>query len=232
MDVRKVLLGITLSLLLTSGVAFSADYNKGLKAAQLGDFETALAEWAPLAESGNSAAQANLGMIYEFGKEVLKNNKTVVKWHTLAAKQGNIDSQFNLGVIYTGGALENANKAVKWYTSAAEQGVVDAQYNPGVMYEDGKGVLANDKTAVKWYTLASEQGDASAQNNLGIMYEKGRGVLTDTKRGYMWYSIASYTGNDFGTKNKDKITGKMTLSQIDKAQEMSRKFLSSGYTDC
>ena len=38
MDVRKVLLGITLSLLLTSGVAFSADYNKGLKAAQLGDF--------------------------------------------------------------------------------------------------------------------------------------------------------------------------------------------------
>tara|TARA_B110000208_G_C11434474_1_gene308378 strand:+ start:185 stop:529 length:345 start_codon:yes stop_codon:yes gene_type:complete len=113
MDVRKVLLGITLSLLLTSGVAFSADYNKGLKAAQLGDFETALAEWAPLAESGNSVAQANLGMMYEFGKGVLKNNKTAVKWHTLAAEQGNIDSQFNLGVIYTGGALENANKAVK-----------------------------------------------------------------------------------------------------------------------
>ena len=162
MDVRKVLLGITLSLLLTSGVAFSADYNKGLKAAQLGDFETALAEWAPLAESGNSVAQANLGMMYEFGKGVLQNNKTAVKWHT----------------------------------------------------------------------LASEQGDASAQNNLGIMYEKGRGVLKDTKRGYMWYSIASYTGNNFGTKNKDKITKKMTLSQIDKAQEMSRKCLSSGYTDC
>ena len=100
------------------------------------------------------------------------------------------------------------------------------------MYDDGKGVLANDKTAVNWYTLASEQGDASTQNNLGIMYEKGRGVLKDTKRGYMWYSIASYTGNNFGTKNKDKITKKMTLSQIDKAQEMSRKCLSSGYTDC
>ena len=40
------------------------DFQKGLKAAQSGDFATALKEWKPLAEGGVSAAQFNLGLMY------------------------------------------------------------------------------------------------------------------------------------------------------------------------
>ena len=39
------------------------DFNKGLAAAQAGDFATALKEWKPLAEDGDSAAQYNLGFM-------------------------------------------------------------------------------------------------------------------------------------------------------------------------
>ena len=39
------------------------DFQQGLEAAQSGDFETALKEWKPLAESGHSSAQNNLGLM-------------------------------------------------------------------------------------------------------------------------------------------------------------------------
>ena len=41
--------------------------SKGFEAAQSGDFETALKEWKPLAEGGESVAQHNLGLMYDNG---------------------------------------------------------------------------------------------------------------------------------------------------------------------
>jgi hypothetical protein len=38
-------------------IATAQDYDKGLEAAQRGDFQLALQEWLPLAEQGNSDAQ-------------------------------------------------------------------------------------------------------------------------------------------------------------------------------
>ena len=86
MDVKKVLLGLALSVILSNGsVVFAADFDKGLQAAQAGDFKTALAEWTPLAEQGYVDAQYNLGLMYDNGEGVPENDKTAVKWYTLAA---------------------------------------------------------------------------------------------------------------------------------------------------
>ena len=100
MDVRKALLGLTLLLLFGNGVAVAADFDKGLKAAQSGDFKTALIEWTPLAEQGDVDAQYNLGLMYSKGEGVPQNDKTAVKWHTKAAKQGNAKAQYSLAVYY------------------------------------------------------------------------------------------------------------------------------------
>ena len=48
---------ITILFCLTSNVVWSADLQKGLTAAQSGDFATALREWEPLAEQGDADAQ-------------------------------------------------------------------------------------------------------------------------------------------------------------------------------
>jgi len=78
---------VTLAVLLGSaGVGWSAE--KGLTAAQSGDFATALREWTPLAKQGNAFAQFNLGLMYEKGQGVPKDDKTAVKWYTLAAEVG------------------------------------------------------------------------------------------------------------------------------------------------
>jgi len=79
MSIKKLITGLTLSLLLASGVASAADFNKGMEAAQSGDFKTALAEWTPLAEQGNASAQFNLGLMYSNGWGVPENDKTAVK---------------------------------------------------------------------------------------------------------------------------------------------------------
>ena len=171
MNVKKIIIRLTLSLLLGSGVAVATDFDKGLKAAQSGDFKTALAEWMPLAEQGNANAQRNLGLMYDNGDGVQENDKTAVKWYTLAAEQGLDQAQSNLGLMYENGigVQENHETAVKWYTLAAQQGLDQAQSNLGFMYYIGKGVTQDYETSAKWYALAAEQGNSKAKENLSIL---------------------------------------------------------------
>ena len=76
-------------LLGNAGVSLSADYQKGLDAANRGDFATALREWKPLAEQRNAVAQKNLSVMYAFGKGVPKDYVYAHMWGNLAAANGN-----------------------------------------------------------------------------------------------------------------------------------------------
>jgi TPR repeat protein len=96
--------------------------------------------------------------------------KTAVEWFTLAAEQGDADSQYNLGQMYREGKVLPQNDktalswfARSWYTKAAEQGHSKAQYNLGTMYSQGDGVSVCNKTAAKWYNLAAEQSHDGPQ---------------------------------------------------------------------
>ncbi len=73
-------------LLGSAGVSWSQDFQKGLTAAQSGDFANALREWTPLAKQGNADAQYNLDLMYDKGDGVLQDYKTAVKWYKLAAE--------------------------------------------------------------------------------------------------------------------------------------------------
>ena len=55
----------------------------------------------------------------------------MVKWYRLAAEQGDVFAQNNLGIMYRAGegVPQNDKTAVKWYRLAAEQGDTDAQSN-------------------------------------------------------------------------------------------------------
>ena len=51
----------------------SADYQKGLTAAQSGDYATALRNWKPLAEEDDANSQNNLGVMFFKGQGVPQN---------------------------------------------------------------------------------------------------------------------------------------------------------------
>tara|TARA_R110002153_G_scaffold61234_2_gene165353 strand:+ start:293 stop:667 length:375 start_codon:yes stop_codon:yes gene_type:complete len=78
--VRSAFLAV--ALVVSSGsVATAQDLDKGLAAAQAGDFVTALEEWRPLAEQGNARAQFNLGVMYSNGDGVPQNYAEAVRWY-------------------------------------------------------------------------------------------------------------------------------------------------------
>ena len=98
-----IIIPVLLFSLLLGVPSYSADFNKGLTAAQSGDWATALKEWKPLAEEGNAAAQNNLGLMYHNGWGVPQDDKEAVRLYRLAAEQGYADAQGNLGVMYVFG---------------------------------------------------------------------------------------------------------------------------------
>ena len=177
----------------SAGLSQGADFQKGLTAAQSGDFATALREWAPLAEQGRASAQFNLGQLYRGGQGVPQDYKAAVKWFTLAAKQGEARAQYNLGVTYEkgNGVPRNYKTAVKWYRLAAEQGYADAQYNLGLMYGYGEGVTLDFAYAYMWWDIAASSGkhkkafknrEIAAKKMSPSQIKKAQGLVRDCIR--------------------------------------------------
>lgn len=97
-----------------------ADLSAGKEAFNRGDYETALKEWQPLAEAGNSIAQQNIGFMYYHGFGVAKNSRTALQWFRRAAEKGEGESQMMLGVIYGNGeGVEvDLTESLTWFTIA------------------------------------------------------------------------------------------------------------------
>ncbi len=147
------------------------DFQAGVDAYFDKDYKTALQEFIPSAEQGNSLAQFILGVMYYAGEGVPQDYKTAIKWYTLSAEQGNINAQYNLAQMYRKGegVPQDYKQAVKWYRLSAEQGEEKAQNNLAVMYVNGNGVLQDYLLAHMWYNIAaSNGGELSTENRDAI----------------------------------------------------------------
>ena len=125
------------------------------------------------------------------------DHATALTEFTSLAEAGDVDAQYNLGVMYHNGIgvpQDNA-QAVKWWRLAAEAGLADAQYNLGVMYHNGIGVPQDNAQAVKWWRLAAEAGHADAQYNLGGIYFNDEGVTPDYAEAGKWFKRAAEQGH-------------------------------------
>ena len=112
------ILCLTFAVLLGSlRVSWSADLQKGLDAANRGDFATALREWQPLAEQGDASAQNNLGFMYVYGKGVLQDYVRAHMWFNIAASSGgsknSSKSRDNVAKKMTPSQIETAQKLAR-----------------------------------------------------------------------------------------------------------------------
>ena len=117
------------------------------------------------------------------------------EWIPLA-EAGNIDAQFNLGVMYSNGlgVSQDYAEAAKWFRLAAEQGLAEAQFNLATLYARGLGVPADRAIAAKWLRKAASQGRAPAQYLLCEYYYKGLGVSQDHSKARKWCYLAAEQG--------------------------------------
>jgi len=129
--------------------------------------------------------------------ESSQSDMTAVEFEDFAdikakADKGDVDAQFNLGILYTKkGTSQNFPEAVKCFHLAAERGHAKAQANLGVAYHYGFGVPKDEKEAVKWYRLAADQKHAGAQCNLGLYCYKAK----DYREAVKWYLLAANQGH-------------------------------------
>lgn len=146
--------------ILLPGAGIAQDLEAGRRAAEIGDYATALREWAPLAEQGDPRAQHNVGLLYDKGKGVPQDYAEAAKWYRLAAGQGHPPAQNNLGLLYKEGhgVPQDYAEAANWFRLAAEQGNASAQANLGVLYENGNRVLQDYIAAHMWYNIAASAG--------------------------------------------------------------------------
>ena len=157
-----------------AATAAAGSYEDGRAAYDAGNFEKAMAIWAPAAESGDANCQYGMGLLYSEGIVVPMDDIVALKWYGLAADQGHGDSQYKLGVMHANGwgvPMDEA-EAMQWYLLAAENGVTEAQVSVGTMYQNGFSVEKNEIEALKWFSVAVKLGDEDARVHQEYLAER------------------------------------------------------------
>ena len=161
---RRILRIILILAFSRGSASLAADLARGLAAVDRQDWAAALAEFRPLAEQGDPAAEANLGNLYMKGYGVEQDYNAAFRWYLRAAEQGNSVAQGKLGLLhyYGLGVREDHEAAAHWFLDAAKNGDVDAASVLASLYAAGDGVARDRAEAFLWYGIAAERGHPTA----------------------------------------------------------------------
>jgi TPR repeat protein len=172
-----ILSAIFASLVSSSSIA---GFDEGIAAYQANNLPLAYKEFRAAAETGHMDSQFNLGLMYENGIGIAKDEKEAIVWYLKAAEQGSAFAQYNVAVLYENGrgtAVDFA-QANEWYRKASVQGDPLAIGNLGMLYVRGQGVKVNAVAGVALLllsaTMDSSPGNNAKQNIAGI-----RGLTPD-----------------------------------------------------
>lgn len=141
----------------------------------MSDFETALDAWV----AGDKMQALSL-------------------WRALAA-QGDLRSQYNLGVIFDQGrdVPRDIALAESYYRDAARQGYSDAAYNLAVLLEEQKPTAGSARwqEMIGLYSSLAQAGRADAQFRIGYFYDLGELLEKDQEQAARWYFAAAEQGH-------------------------------------
>jgi hypothetical protein len=131
------------------------------------------------AESGDAAAQAELGILYYNGRtdSHRPDYAEALKWFQRAADQGNAKAQDRIGLMYYygQGVPQDYAQAAHWYQLAAQGGDHHARRQLSDMYQRGVGVPRDVSESRKWSRLAN--GDHPNHEPGGIWTLFGVAIL-------------------------------------------------------
>ena len=194
------------------GYKFVSDKNKG----KLGQIDISkIKEWMKLRKK--TLVKIAVGLVFIFvvifswnlynKKEAKKifvqaekymkegNKEKAKERYEIAARKGNTDAMYNLGLLYDNEG--DKEKVKKWYEKAASKGNTDAMYNLGILYyEEG-----DKEKAKKWFEKAASKGNTDAMYNSGILhYEEG-----DKEKAKEWYEKAAAKGSKEAKEALEKM---------------------------
>ena len=124
------------------------------------DYLTALQEFRPLAEKGDSIAQYRIGFMHYYGQGVPQDYSKAVQWYEMAAENDNAEAIYSVARMYNAGlgVPQDYLVASEWFKRAAEMGHGDAQAHLGVLYFVGMKISRDHIEALKWLSIAASLG--------------------------------------------------------------------------
>ena len=130
---------------------------------------------------------------YQKGLGVEKNVEKQAYYLEKLAKNGDIDAQYELALLYLNS--KKAEKAVKWFKQASNEGHVGATYYAGWLYFKGEGVKQDKEEAIKLLKMAADKDFVMAQYRLGQIFYEGDGTTKDYDKAAEYITKAAYKNN-------------------------------------
>lgn len=167
--------GYGLFLLILACPLWACSYEEGDRYYEAGLYEKAYACFMQPENRQNPKAWNTLGIMYNNGYGVEKDERKAVEWYMKAAMNGYAVSQYNLACQYEKGrgVERDYARAMFWYEKAAEQNDSSAELNIGYLYSEGIGVPCDAQKALYWYKKAADNGELLAMDRLGQIYSGG-----------------------------------------------------------
>lgn len=163
------------------------------------DFSTGL-KWLKLAAAQQyPQALYQLGFYYEYGiDEVERDYFKAADFYEKAAKQGHLESQFNLSALLLreNTPTYNPKKGLFWLEQAAKQEDGEAQYSLAMLLEkEAKTNPGLATSSLSWLTKAANNGHRGSEYILGVRYLQGEGVKPDYQQAFNWFQKAAQQGD-------------------------------------
>lgn len=170
-----------------------------------GEPEKAFAFFLRAGKKGDAEAQYRVGLCFEKGYGVWKNDEKAVFWYKKSAESDNAVSKYYLATVYHWVLSENLrdyNKAFELYLTAFNEGVAEAAENIGNMYANGIGIEKNDVEAVKWYEKGAAAGSPWAMYHLYLAYMNGVAVEANSEMAEKWFTkcVSLFEFSEEGTE--------------------------------
>lgn len=145
------------------------------------------------AETGDVDAQVLLGICYEDGKGIAKDESKALYWYELAADGGDAYGMAYAGIMYVigKGCEKNVSKGFRLIQKSANQGNRVGEVYLGDCYYHGVEGEPDVLKAWEWYKKASEQGSKEAKKRI-------EEILADEENGF----IVTYNPAAWNTEPK------------------------------
>ena len=97
--------------------------------------------------------QYKLGLAYELGRGVIRDDAKASKLYEAAARGGHVKAMFAYAISLDEGRglVRDPAKAVEWFQHAASKGSAKAQFSLGIRFAEGRGVARDPGRALHWF---------------------------------------------------------------------------------
>ena len=148
------------------------------------------------AHRGYGDDQLQLGICFQLGEHVTKNEKEAVRWYKKSMNQGYYQAYQALGLCYADGigVKADANQAIRLFKLGIAKGDKYCYFRLANIYYDGNGVPLNYASAAYYYKLGAEKGDKYSKWMLGYCYLHGQGLTENRSEGMRWIKAAASDG--------------------------------------